>query len=202
VSPTRYSAVLGGVVPNGSLATATAPLALIGWSTAQLAAFTVNGTDPRRSDLDLIIAPLSLSIGRGAFRLQPGDLPVGVAGTSVTPVPGAVGSLTLGDGDHVDIELALPATDGRLHVDNLALQSVATSVSGGLSAKDAALWNWRTQHWTAVDLSSGTLVVSRAAAFVSADGRVRLRIQAGQGESLNLGTLDQSLGIGVVGRVQ
>jgi hypothetical protein len=112
VPPTRYDTVLGAVFPSGSLATATAPLTLIGWSTAPLGQFSVNGATPHRADLDLIVAPLTLS-ATSRFALSPGDLPISVLGTTVVPSASGPGnSLTLNPGDHMDVQLVVP-TAGR-----------------------------------------------------------------------------------------
>jgi hypothetical protein len=192
------------VFPSGSLATATAPLALIGWSTAPLGQFYVNSAVPHRADLDLIVAPLTVSVAPGRFTLSPGDLPVSVLGTS-TVVPTAVGpgnALTLNSGDHIDVQLAVPAAGRRLRLASLTVQSNLGDGSSSLGPADAALWNWTTGHWDTIDLSSGSHVVRHAAAYVAPDGRILLRVQAPQAGSLTLNNIDQSLQIGATGGAQ
>jgi hypothetical protein len=202
VSPTRYDTVLGAVFPGGSLATATAPLTLIGWSTAPLGQFSVNGATPHRADLDLIVAPLTLSAAASRFALSPGDLPVSVLGTTVVPSAGGPGNaLTLNSGDHMDVQLVVPTAGRHLHLDSLTVQTNLSDGSSSLSPTDAALWNWTTGRWDTIDLSSGSHVVHHAAAYAAPDGRIILRVQAPQA-GITFSNVDQSLQIGATGGVQ
>lgn len=200
-SGSRYSAILSAVFPNGSLATAGAPLALLGWSNAPLGQFDVDGAAPRRSDLDLVVAPLGLGAAPGRFALNPGDLPVGVIGTSVTPNSNGPGSsLSLNPGDHLDVGLSVPST-GRLTVSAITVQ---VNLNGGnsLTPTSAQLWNWRTGRWTPIDVSTGTQTKTNAAAFAAPDGRIRLRIVAPPSSSLTFNNIEQNISIGVTGATQ
>ena len=197
----RYDNILGAVFPSGSAATISAPLTLIGWSNTPIGLFSVNGASPRRTDLDLVVAPLGLSVSPGSFTLAPGDLPVGVVGTSVSQINGSNG-LTLNAGDRVDVQLALPATTLTRRVDTLSLVANPTNGSSSLAPSTAQLWNWRTRHWRDVDLSNGSLDVKNAAPYVSDDGRVLLRLEAPSGSSLSFNNVDQNIQIGASGSIQ
>jgi hypothetical protein len=203
VSPSRYDTVLNAVFPSGSLATAATPLTLIGWSTAPLGQFSVNGATPHRADLDLIVAPLTVSVAAGRFALSPGDLPVSVLGTTVVPSASGPGnSLTLNPGDHMDVQFVVPAAGRHLQLDSLTVQTNLSDGSSSLSPTDAALWNWTRARWDTVDLSSGSHVVRHAASYAAPDGRIILRVQAPQAGSLTFNNIDQSLQIGAMGGVQ
>jgi hypothetical protein len=163
----------------------------------------VNGATPQRADLDLIVAPLTLSVAAGRFVLSPGDLPVSVLGTTVVPSASGPGnSLTLNSGDHMDVQLTVPTAGRHLHLDSLTVQTNLSDGSSSLSPTDAALWNWTTGRWDTVDLSSGSHVVRHAASYAAPDGRIILRIQAPQAGSLTFNDIDQSLQIGATGGVQ
>jgi len=194
----RYNNMLGAVFPSGSVATVSAPLTLIGWTNAPLGAFSVNGASPRRTDLDLVVAPLGLSGAPGGFALTPGDLPIGVVGTSVSQTSGSSG-LTLNGGDRVDVQLVLPATRRARRVDTLLL--AANPSSGSSSLGTAKLWDWGTGRWHSVNLSNGALDVHQAAPYVSPDGRVLLRLEAPSGGNLTFNNVDQSIQIGASGSV-
>jgi hypothetical protein len=203
-SAKRYNDILGAVFPGGSVATVATPLALIGWANSPIGAFVVNGAAPRRTDLDLVVVPLGLGQGGapGSFALSPGDLPVGVAGTTVTQGNGSNG-LMLNAGDRIDVQLALPAT-ARGHarrVDTLSLVVNPTNGSSSLASSTARLWNWRARRWQGVDLSGGSLDVHRAAPYVSDDGRVLLRLEAPSGGGLSFNNVDQNIQIGAAGSV-
>jgi len=198
-APSRYNTVLSAVFPSGSVSGVSAPLTLIGWTNAPLGALSVNGASPRRTDLDLVVAPLGLSGAPGGFTLAPGDLPVGVVGTTVSQNGGS-GGLTLNAGDRVDVQLVLPATSRARRVDTLSLAANPTSGSSSLGM--AKLWNWGTRRWRSVDLSNGgPLDVRQAAPYVSPDGRVLLRLEAPSGGNLSFNNVDQSIQIGASGSV-
>ena len=197
----RYDSVLGAVFPGGSAATISAPLTLIGWSNTPIGLFSVNGASPRRTDLDLVVAPLGLRVASGLFTLAPGDLPVGVVGTTVSQINGSNG-LTLNAGDRVDVQLALPATTRTRRVDTLSLVANPTNGSSSLVSSTARLWDWRTGQWRDVDLSNGSLDVKNAAPYVSADGHVLLRLEAPSGGSLSFNNVDQNIQIGASGSIQ
>ncbi len=201
-SAKRYNDILSGVFPGGSVATVSTPLVLMGWTNSPIGALTVNGATPRRADLDLVVVPLGLAGAPGGFTLSPGDLPVGVVGTTVTQGNGSSG-LMLNAGDRVDVQLVLPATTaGRARrVDTLSLVTNPTNGSSSLVSSTAKLWNWRTRHWQGVDLSGGTLDVHNAAPYVSPDGRVLLRLEAPSGGSLSFNNVDQNIQIGASGSV-
>jgi len=197
----RYDSILGAVFPSGSAATISAPLTLIGWSNTPMGLFSVNGASPRRTDLDLMVAPLGLGVSSGSFTLAPGDLPVGVVGTTVNQINGSNG-LTLNAGDRVDIQLTLPATTLARRVDMLSLVANPTNGSSSLVSSTARLWDWRTGQWRDVDLSNGSLDVKNAAPYVSAGGRVLLRLEAPSGGSLSFNNVDQNIQIGASGSIQ
>ena len=197
----RYDNILGAVFPSGSAATISAPLTLIGWSNTPIGLFSVNGASPHRTDLDLVVAPLGLSVASGPFTLAPGDLPVGVVGTSVSQINDSNG-LTLNAGDRVDVQLALPATTRTRHVNTLSLVANPTNGSSSLAPSTAQLWNWATRRWHAIDLSNGSLDVKNAAPYVSSDGRVLLRLEAPSGSSLSFNNVDQNIQIGASGSMQ
>ena len=202
VNPSRYSAILGTVFPAGSVATPGAPLALVGWSKEQLGAFAVNGSSPRRSDLDLFVAPLSPTLARGRFTLAPGAAPVGAIGTTVRQTGAGGAGLTLNAGDSVDVGLTLPppAAGRQIHVDTLTLQ--ATPNGASLGAQDARLWDWTVGAWRPVDLSGGALTLRSAGLYVSSGGRVLLRVQAPQSGNLSFNNVDQNFQIGAQGSVR
>jgi len=201
VNPSRYGEILGTVFPAGSVARPAAPLALVGWSKEQLGAFAVNGSSPRRSDLDLFVAPLAPTLARGRFTLAPGATPVGAIGTTVQQTGGGAG-LTLNAGDSIDVGLTLPppAAGRQVHVDTLTLQTTPNGVS--LGATDARLWDWTVGAWRPVDLSGGALTLRSAGRYVSAGGRVLLRVQAPQSGNLSFNNVDQNFQIGAQGSVR
>lgn len=200
-SASRYNTILNAIFPTGSIAATGAPLDLIGWSNAPLGQIAVNGSAPRRSDLDLVVAPLNVTIAPGAFILAPGDLPVSVVGTTVQINVGNGGSgLSLNAGDHIDVQFFLPAGGRRLRMQTITLLANLTGGSSSLGASDAKLWNWVSGRWNIIDLSGGTLTLHNAWEYAGPDGRVLLRIAPAQG-GVTFTNVDQNLQIGATGRV-
>src|SRR5205085_2131148 len=104
---------------------------------APLGQYFVNGATPHRADLDLIVAPLTLSVAAGRFALSPGDLPVSVIGTTVVPSASGPGnSLTLNSGDHMDVQLVVPTAGRHLHLDSLTVQTNLSDGASSLSPTD------------------------------------------------------------------
>lgn len=198
--PGRYTNVLTALFPSGTVATAAAPLDFIGWSATALSTLTVNGAAPRRSDLDLFVAPLTLAGTPGQISVAPGALPVGVIGTSVAPSANAGNGLLLSSSDHVDVQLTLPNAGHGLTVQTVAVAVDAGSGSS-LTPTSAELWNWRTGRWVPIDASTGSASRTHAAAFASPDGRIRLRVQAPSAGSLSFGDVSQNIQIGATARV-
>ena len=206
----RYGKILGAVFPTGFVATSSAPLALIGWSTDGIGAFAVNGSAPRRTDLDLVVAPLGLSIAPGAYTLQPGDIPVGSLGTSTGLGNNAASGLNLSSTDHLDVQLVLPRTAAghRLTVETLTVQTYVNFSNGSasLGVDSFKLWNWRRGRWEGIDLSSGPRTIGPGqgqdhrdpTAYVSPQGRVLLHLDP-PGQT-SIGNVDQSLLVGVTGK--
>jgi len=206
----RYDTILGAVFPTGFVATPSAPLALIGWSTDEVGGFAVNGSTPRRTDLDLVVAPLGLSIAPGAYTLQPGDIPVGSLGTSTGLGNNAASGLNLSSTDHIDVQFIMPraAASHRLTVETLTVQTYVNFSNGSasLGVDSFKLWNWRRGRWEGIDLSSGPRTIGPGqgqdhrdpTAYVSPQGRVLLRLDS-PGQT-SIGNVDQSLLVGVTGK--
>jgi len=209
-SSDRYGKILGAVFPTGFVATPSAPLALIGWSTDGVGGFAVNGSAPRRTNLDLVVAPLGLSIAPGAYTLQPGDIPVGSLTTSTGLGNNAASGLNLSSSDHLDVQFIMPhaAAGRRLTVETLTVQTYLNFSNGSasLGADSFKLWNWRRGRWEGIDLSSGPRTIGPGqgqdhrdpTAYVSPEGRVLLHLDP-PGQT-SIGNVDQSLLIGVTGK--
>jgi hypothetical protein len=198
VNNQRYGNVLASLFPSGTLANAAAPAYFIAWNSDPLVPLDVNGAAPRRQDLNLFLVPLSLSLGTGPIKLDPGTLPVAVANSNAPAGAGVNSGITLSQSDTADVQLQVPLGSRHLTARTINV-SLNTSTLSSVSAT-YQLFDWATGTWKAIDLGSGSYVQRNAAPLVSPDGRVLLRITE-TGGSQSYGNLDQNVGIGLTGEV-
>ena len=65
-----------------------------------------------------------------------------------------------------------------------------------------ALWNWQLRRWTTIDISSLSVHISNAAAFVSTNGVVQFQIMAPSSGTVSLSDVNSSIQIGMTGQVE
>jgi len=195
----RYSNILSSLFPSGSLANPAAPAYFIGWNTEHLVPIDVNGSAPHRQDLNLFIVPLSLELGSGPIKLDPGTLPVSVANSNAPVGAGVNAGITLSQNDTADLQLQVPVGSGHLTARTVTVTVNTSTLTAGSGTYQ--LFNWATHAWRTINLGSGTDVQRNAGALVSPDGRILLRITETAG-SQNFGNLDQNVGIGLTGEVR
>lgn len=161
---------------------------VLGWTTDPLTGFSANGDRPVRSDTNLLVQALPVTLGPGAFVINANSLPTRLAGSDLDLQGGfqAQGLSISTNSSALFVAHVPPAPAGR----RLSLRSLTLSVNSGgaggaLSSQTAALYDWATGTWVGVDVTSGQVDVRRPARFVNAAGTVRVRLSA----------LDSTLGI-------
>jgi hypothetical protein len=179
--------------------------ALFGWIAAPLVPFSVNGGPLPRSDIDLVIQTVPVSLPRGPFTIEPGTVPARLSGATQDVQPGDIGgSISLAPQSEAFFlaNLPLPGQPGlHLDVTSLTLSVFSSASEGTLSSTSAALYAWQTGRWVTVDASSGQVIVHDAAPFVNAAGEVRVRLQT-QDSSIGLASQSGGITLGVTGMVR
>lgn len=156
---------------------------LLGWSTRPVGTIHVDGSSPQRRDLNLIVTPLSVRFPtRGPFRLLTGTVDAHL----VDVLPRAPqsnccgfggsdqqGVASVGSGGFLTFEFNMPA-NRHVRFQNLAIHVN----SGDDGATSGRVYDWRTQRWIHVDLSSGSARINQPYRCISASGRIMVRLLA------------------------
>lgn len=201
-SSVRFNKMLAAVFPSGSAVSAASPLMLVCRSSAALTPLTVDGAAPSGGAVDLIVAPLDLTLGPGPTTLTPGAEPVSTLGSTVASSYGNSNSngngLTLNTGDHIDMQFTPPPVEGRGSF-TVATLTVGVSGSSTLNATSGQLWNWRTGAWHAIDLTTGSATLKTPAAYLGPRRQVLVRLNATPGARITLNNPDQNVLVGMTG---
>jgi hypothetical protein len=170
---------VGDRLPNGQDLSSTNGVVLVGWTENSLGTLTVNGTTPRRRDLNLIEAPLPVHFPHGTFRLRQGILSAYlVDGTPQPPQNGCcsttlgTAAVTIGAGGSAIFQFDIP-NSGRMRFHRLVL-----SVNDGEAdeSKVAQVYDWRSNRWVHVNLDPINAVLATPSRFISAGGALQVRL--------------------------
>ncbi len=198
----RFNNMLHAVFPSGSAVSASSPLALVCWSQASLTSLTIDGASPRGDAVDLIVAPLGLTLGPGSIALTPGAVLVSTLGSTVASSYGGNGNgngLSLNTQDHIDMQFTPPAAEkGR----TFAVSTLTVGVSGSstLNATSGRLWNWSTGAWDVIDLTKGAATLKTPGAYLGPRRQVLVRLEATPGATIALSNPDQNVLVGMTGK--
>jgi hypothetical protein len=149
---------------------------IVAWSDRALVPFSVDGTSPQRRDLTLILAPLTLRLQPGAFRLRQGAAgPRLVDVMPSTPTSCCTtdnSSIYLAPGGFATFEFDLPeGTHARYRTLHLTVNT-----GGADGTRIGQLYDWPGHKWEYVDLSTGEGTVRSPARFVSGGGVLLLKL--------------------------
>ncbi|GAC1635855.1 MAG: hypothetical protein NVS4B2_23700 [Chloroflexota bacterium] len=178
------------MLPETSALSMLGEVQFLAWTRKSLISVTVDGVEPRRSDLTLVVKPLSVGLGAGNLDLQPGtigahpmdEVPVTPRYACCNP---SVEGIFIGGGGAATFEFDVPAP-GRVHARSLALSVFAggpdTTYTGynDMPAHSASVYNWETGQWTDLRFVHGTAQLPRPQAMISQSGALLVRIRASQ----------------------
>lgn len=183
-------------------------LVAIGWSAQPVLNFSVNGSRVNRQDTDLLVQNIPLTLPDGPFAINPGTIPVRLAGSTSDLQQGGFaggGGFTISSqSDAVFVgQLPPPAHGGHtLRITSLKLDVYpGNEVGGTISADTVALYDWQHGRWVGVDASNGEVAPPDPARFVNAAGVVRVRVSAGD-SSIGLADQNEGIALGATGEVQ
>lgn len=167
-------------LPEARNITWSSEVLLVGWSQDSLGTFTVEGATPRRRDLTLVVAPLSVEIPHGPFQLRPGT--IGAHLVDAVPVPPQSGSLDssapqvidLGAGGSATFEFDVSSVR-PVHFRHLSL---SVDAGGADETRIGEVYDWRAGRWTAIHLRPGGASLPAPQRFISRAGAVLLRLHA------------------------
>jgi hypothetical protein len=198
----RFQHISSIVIGSANLAAFNSVVA-VGWKSTPAMSFAVNGTQPNRLDTDMIVQSLPVVLRDGPFVVNPGTIPGRLAGSSADlQVSVGVGGITIGPDSSAVFVATLPllGASGPIHLTSLTLSVTSEGAGGALGDRSAALWNWQTGSWAAVDVTSGQVDIRQPARFVDATGSIRIRVSA-QSASLSLSDPNDGVSLGATGMV-
>lgn len=172
-----------------------AGVSLAGWTRQPLGHFTVGGEVSRRRDLTFLVSPLGVALpSHGAFSVRPGLVSAhlvdiqprapragcysagscsGFGGWGGFGGRDTSGQMSVGAGGSLTFELDLPS---NRHV---SYQQLALSPGSRLdNLGPGGIYDWRSGRWVPVNFFANSVQLSDAGRFVSAQGRVLVRLQA------------------------
>lgn len=203
----RFSHILSQQFAGNTPATFGQVVAL-GWTGQAVDAFRVNGDHPARQDTSLLIQPIPISLGAGAFSFGSASVPLRLAGSDAelqqSGFTGNSGFTINAQTNAVFVgQMPLPTDPAqRLRVTQLTLNVFNAIASiGNLPSTGASLYDWSRGRWVSVDASNGPVTVKEAWRFVNAAGLVRARISS-QDSSINLTDQNAGIAVGAQGSVR
>jgi hypothetical protein len=172
---------VGDRLPGGEDLPVTSGVVLVGWSENALGSLTVDGTTPRRRDLNLIEAPLPVYFPRGTFQLRQGTLSAYlVGGRPQAPQTGCCslssGSqvVGVGAGGSAIFQFDIP-NSRRVHFHRLIL---SVNAGGADGSKVAQVYDWRSNRWVHVVLGPINAVLTTPSRFISDGGALQVRLRS------------------------
>jgi hypothetical protein len=142
---------------------------------------TVDGVNPPRRDLTLVVKPLSVDFARGPFTLRTGTFGASlVAVEPVAPIPNqnnccyqlAPSAITIGHGGSATFDFNLPRAR-QLHFTKLYVNVDA----GGARGRDMGrFWNYRASRWVSYDLTRGYAKLLNPDRFISPQGTLTVKL--------------------------
>jgi hypothetical protein len=177
---------LANQLPNAQDATQLGEVLFVAWNQQPLGSFTVNGVAPQRSELDLVVKPLSVGFRPGPFKLltgtfgaslvdvepaQPGNN--SIQGQAFVPVPALPRTaIDVGHGGSATFQFHLPRP-GHVHFTSLRLDVDA----GGANGRDMGrVWDCQTSRWVAYNLKRGYANLLRPNRFISPQGVITVKL--------------------------
>jgi hypothetical protein len=154
---------------------------LLAWIDRPLTRLYVNGNAPQRRDLNLVVAPLGVTLaGHGPFQLRNGTVSPHLVDVSPQAPQSTCcwlshdqHALSIGVGGFATFAFDIPAS-GPVHFRRLRI-----TVDNEIAAPHIGhLYDWRTGRWLPIDLDMGSVDISNPDRFVSAHGELLLRLTA------------------------
>lgn len=166
-------------IPDAQLISKMGEVLFIAWNEQHLGSISVDGTQPQRRDLNLIVSPLSVHFDPGAFQLRTGTFgarlteaaPASVQNNCCGPT---IQPVYLGSGGWAVFRFDLPRTS-HLHFRQLALGVNAGGADGSAIAR---VYDWQARRWVHVGLGSGYAGLADPDRFVSPTGSMLIKLEA------------------------
>jgi hypothetical protein len=166
-------------LPETQVGSMPGEVMFLGWTERSLGSISVDGTAPQRRDLNLVMAPISVHLARGAFRLPTGVLgarlidasPGDASSGGCCPFDPRLQPVYLGVGGSATYQFDIPGQ--RVHFQRLALD---VNAGGALGDRIGHAYNWNTGRWDAVDLTTGSAHLSHPDQYVSPRGALLLKL--------------------------
>lgn len=162
-------------LPPSALA-APGNLTFAAWTDQPLGDLTVNGVQPRRRDLTLLLTPLAVRFPSGPFSLPPGVLTARLDDDHPQPTqsaccPAGLGTapLFLGPGGWATFSFAFPA--------GVSFHRLSLAAEAGGASDLGQVYDWRAHRWAAINLARPASL-PRPARFISPAGVLRLKLRA------------------------
>lgn len=196
---------VAAALPETQVGTMPGEVTFLAWTQRSLGLVTVDGSAPQRRDLNLVMAPISVHLTRGAFTLPTGAL--GAHLIDASPGDSTNGGccafdpriqpLYLGVGGSATFQFDIPGQ--RVHFRSLALD---VNAGGALGDHIGHAYNWRSGRWDAVDLSTGEVSLRHPDQYVSPRGALLLKLKTTNvSGSVVIGDAQQQLQISGAGTV-
>jgi uncharacterized membrane protein YhaH (DUF805 family) len=171
---------VAAALPEIQMGTMPGEVTFLAWTQRSLGAVTVDGTTPQRRDLNLVMAPISVHLVRGAFTLPTGALGAHLIDASpgvstnggCCPFDPRVQPLYLGVGGSATFQFDIPGQ--RAHFRRLALD---VNAGGAMGDHIGHAYNWSSGRWDTVNLSTGEARLSHPDQYVSPRGALLLKLK-------------------------
>jgi hypothetical protein len=165
-------------LPDAQTATSLGEVLFAAWTEQPLGSIQMNGAQPQRRDLTMVVSPLTVDFGTGPFVLRSGTF--GARLVDISPRPKTTGCcapvgpspIDVATGGSATFEFDLPSA-ARVRFKHLRLTVDAGGASG---MRLGRLWDWRAGRWVKLDLSHGSAAIHAPNRFISAHGAVLIKL--------------------------
>ncbi len=172
---------VGERLPGGEDLPPGSGVVLLGWTNNSLGSLTVDGTMPRRRDLNLIETTLPVHFPHGTFQLRPGTLSAYLVDGQPQPPQSGCCSASLGSqavgvgpGGSAIFQFDIPYSR-HVRFDRLVL---SVNAGGADGSKVAQVYDWHRNRWVHVNLGSNDAVLTAPARYISSAGALQVRLHA------------------------
>jgi hypothetical protein len=171
---------VAAALPDTEVGTMPGEVTLLAWTQRSLGAVTVDGTVPQRRDLNLVMAPLSVHLGRGSFSLPTGVLSARLMDSSpgdsssggCCPFDPRIQPLYLSQGGSATFQFDIPGK-------HIRFRRLALNVNAGGAVGDdiGHVYNWRSGRWDQVNLSTGNASLRHPNQYLSPRGALLVKLE-------------------------
>lgn len=168
-------------LPAARDTTGAGQVLFVGWNDRPLGTFSIDGAQPQRRDLNLIVASLSVRFPHTGFRLRPGTLSASLIDYRLNQSQtgccfdlSGQSTIDLGAGSWATFEFDIPHAR-TLHFRRLTL---AVDPGGANESNIGQIYDWHAARWVHVPIQLDGTSLGSPDRFVSPSGALLVRLSA------------------------